>query len=86
MEAGDHALAAERARNALSTDLQTFLPDADGGWAAEQRRELETIRLRALETLAEAGLRQGGRGSARPSRPRGRRSPPRPSASPRTAC
>ena len=44
-----------------STDLQTFLPDAEGGWAAEQRRELETIRLRALETLAEAGLRQGGR-------------------------
>ena len=61
MEAGDHALAADRARDALSTDLQTFLPDADGGWAAEQRRELETIRLRALETLAEAGLRQGGR-------------------------
>src|SRR4029079_18387366 len=30
-------------------------------WAAEQRRELETIRLRALETLTEAGLRQGGR-------------------------
>ena len=44
-----------------STDLQTFLPDAEGGWAAEQRRELDTIRLRALETLAEAGLRQGGR-------------------------
>ena len=61
METGDHALAAERAREALSTDLQTFLPDAEGGWAAEQRRELETIRLRALETLAEAGLRQGGR-------------------------
>src|SRR5215218_5240450 len=61
MEAGDHAAAAQRARDALSTDLQTFLPDAEGGWAAEQRRELETIRLRALETLAEAGLRQGGR-------------------------
>ena len=61
MESGDHALAADRARAALSTDLQTFLPDAEGGWAAEQRRELETIRLRALETLAEAGLRQGGR-------------------------
>ncbi len=61
MEAGDHALAAQRARDALSTDLQTFLPDAEGGWAAEQRRELETLRLRALETLAEAGLRQGGR-------------------------
>ena len=61
METGDHAAAAQRARDALSTDLQTFLPDAEGGWAAEQRRELETIRLRALETLAEAGLRQGGR-------------------------
>src|SRR4051794_30804279 len=28
MEAGDHAAAAQRARDALSTDLQTFLPDA----------------------------------------------------------
>ena len=61
METGDHAAAAQQARDALATDLQTFLPDAEGGWAAEQRRELETIRLRALETLAEAGLRQGGR-------------------------
>src|SRR3954465_73487 len=61
MESGDHTLAAQRARDALSTDLQTFLPDAEGGWAAEQRRELETLRLRGLETLAEAGLRQGGR-------------------------
>ena len=61
MEAGDHALAAARARDALATDLQTFLPDAERGWAAEQRRDLETLRLRALETLAEAGLRQGGR-------------------------
>ena len=60
--AGDHARRRRSsARDALSTDLQTFLPDAEGGWAAEQRRELETIRLRALETLAEAGLRQGGR-------------------------
>ena len=61
MEAGDHARRPRAARDALATDLQTFLPDAEGGWAAEQRRELETIRLRALETLAEAGLRQGGR-------------------------
>src|SRR3954453_17658331 len=61
LEAGDPALAAARARDALATDLQTFLPDAEGGWGAEQRRELDTIRLRALETLAEAGLRQGGR-------------------------
>src|SRR4051812_6172940 len=32
MEAGDHAKAAQRARDALGTDLQTFLPDAEGGW------------------------------------------------------
>ena len=61
LEAGDPARAAERARAALTVDLQTFLPDSEGGWAAEQRRELESIRLRALEALAEAGLRQGGR-------------------------
>jgi DNA-binding SARP family transcriptional activator len=61
LESGDPGLAGARARDALATDLQTFLPDADGGWAADQRRELDTIRLRALETLAEAGLRQGGR-------------------------
>src|SRR5690242_13961031 len=43
MEANDHALAAARARDALLTDLQTFLPDAEGGWAAEQRRELDSL-------------------------------------------
>src|SRR5919107_5345058 len=62
LEAGDPSLAAVKARDALATDLQTFLPDAEGGWAAEQRRELDTIRLRALETLVEAGLRSGGGG------------------------
>src|SRR4051812_40486749 len=41
MESGDHALAVQRARDALATDLQTFLPDAEGGWSAEQRREHE---------------------------------------------
>jgi DNA-binding SARP family transcriptional activator len=61
IEAGDLAEAVGLARGALATDLQTFLPDADGGWAAEQRRELESVRLRALEALAEAHLRQGGR-------------------------
>src|SRR3954453_20062795 len=72
MESGDHTLAAERAREALSTDLPTFLPDAEGGWAAEQRRELETIRLRALETLAGAGPRQGGGEAAAGRRQGGR--------------
>ncbi|WP_028059144.1 ATP-binding protein [Candidatus Solirubrobacter pratensis] len=61
IETGNPAIGVERARAALSIDLQTFLPDSEGGWAAEQRRELESVRLRALEALAEAGLRQGGR-------------------------
>ena len=45
----------------LAIDLQTFLPDCDGPWVGELRRELETIRLRGLEALAEACLRRGGR-------------------------
>jgi DNA-binding SARP family transcriptional activator len=53
--------AAEDAREALAVDLQTFLPDCDGPWLNELRRELESIRLRALEALGEACLRQGGR-------------------------
>jgi len=61
LEGGDPAQAAELARSALTIDLQTFLPEAEGSWVAAQRRELETLRLRALELLAEAGMRQGGR-------------------------
>ena len=57
----DWAGAAEHAGAVLAVDLQTFLPDCEGPWVAEQRRELEAIRLRALEARAEAGLRQGGR-------------------------
>ncbi len=61
IDAHDWAGASAAAREVLATDLQTFLPDCDGPWVAECRRELETVRVRALEVLAEAGLRQGGR-------------------------
>ena len=61
IDAHDWAGASAAARDVLATDLQTFLPDCDGPWVAECRRELETVRVRALEVLAEAGLRQGGR-------------------------
>jgi DNA-binding SARP family transcriptional activator len=61
IDAHDWASASAAARDVLATDLQTFLPDCDGPWVAECRRELETVRVRALEVLAEAGLRQGGR-------------------------
>jgi DNA-binding SARP family transcriptional activator len=57
----DWAQAATSARDALAVDLQTFLPDCDGPWLNELRRELESIRLRALEALGEACLRHGGR-------------------------
>jgi DNA-binding SARP family transcriptional activator len=61
IDAHDWTFAAAQARAALAVDLQTFLPDCEGLWVAEQRRELEAVRLRALEALAAAGLRQGGR-------------------------
>jgi DNA-binding SARP family transcriptional activator/tetratricopeptide (TPR) repeat protein len=61
IDAGDWERAAAEARAVLEVDLQTFLPDCDGPWVNELRRELESVRLRALEALGEAGLRQGGR-------------------------
>ena len=61
IDAQDWEQAAADAREVLAVDLQTFLPDCDGPWVNELRRELETIRLRGLETLAEACLRRGGR-------------------------
>jgi DNA-binding SARP family transcriptional activator/tetratricopeptide (TPR) repeat protein len=57
----DWESAAADAREVLAVDLQTFLPDTEGPWLNELRRELETIRLRGLEALAEACLRRGGR-------------------------
>src|SRR3954451_10868051 len=57
--AGDWDGAQEKAHRALETDLTGFLPACDVRWAAEQRRELEGVRLRALETHAEAALRRG---------------------------
>jgi DNA-binding SARP family transcriptional activator len=61
IDAHDWTGAADSARDALAVDLQTFLPDCEGPWLNELRRELESIRLRALEALGEAALRQGGR-------------------------
>lgn len=53
--------AAAQARVALSLAAEPFLGECDGPWVLERRRELEVVRLRALEALAEAGLRLGGR-------------------------
>jgi DNA-binding SARP family transcriptional activator len=56
---GDWGGAVTAARAALEIDLAGFLPGADVRWAQERRRELEGVRLRALEAHAEASLRAG---------------------------
>jgi DNA-binding SARP family transcriptional activator/tetratricopeptide (TPR) repeat protein len=61
IDAEDWSQAVDHARDVLAIDLQTFLPDCDGPWVNEMRRELESIRLRGLESLGEACLRRGGR-------------------------
>ena len=53
--------AAAQARAALALGTEPFLAECDGPWVRERRREVEGLRLRALEALGEAGLRLGGR-------------------------
>jgi DNA-binding SARP family transcriptional activator/tetratricopeptide (TPR) repeat protein len=53
--------AAAQARAALALGTEPFLAECDGRWVRERRREVEGLRLRALEALGEAGLRIGGR-------------------------
>ena len=48
------------ARVALHTATRGFLPGHDAAWIAELRRELEEMRLRALECVGEIGLGMGG--------------------------
>src|ERR1700742_3527104 len=54
--AGGGNLASQRSQVTLDADLPGFLPGTHVRWAAEQRRELEAIRVRALEIQAEAAL------------------------------
>jgi DNA-binding SARP family transcriptional activator/tetratricopeptide (TPR) repeat protein len=61
LERGDWAVALAHGRAATGVDGASFLPDCDGPWLHEQRRELDAIRLRGLEAVAVAGLRQSGR-------------------------
>ncbi len=48
------------ARAALHTAERGFLPGYDGAWIDEVRRDLDAVRLRALECVAEVGLGLGG--------------------------
>ena len=56
--------AATDARKASEIAAETFLAGHDGPWVAEARRELEELRLRALELVAAAGLELGAPGAA----------------------
>jgi SARP family transcriptional regulator, regulator of embCAB operon len=57
---GDWAEAWAPARVAIHTGARGFLPGEDVPWADAVRRELEDLRVRALEAAAEAGLALGG--------------------------
>jgi DNA-binding SARP family transcriptional activator len=56
---GDWSAAAEAARDALAECAGDFLPDCDGPWLHEQRWRLDSLRVRALEALADASVRAG---------------------------
>ncbi len=48
------------ARVALHTTTRVFLAGEDAPWIEERRRHLETVRIRALECVAEAAMGLGG--------------------------
>ncbi len=48
------------ARVSLHTSTRGLLPGHDAPWIEEERRELESIRMRALECVAATGLGLGG--------------------------
>lgn len=57
--AGDFARGWAPARIALHTAARGFLPGHDAPWIGELRRELDEMRLRALECVGEIGLGMG---------------------------
>ena len=61
---GDWPTAAAHARACLEIDCTSFLPDGDGDWVWDRRRELETMRVRALEVLAGACVHLSDLGAA----------------------
>jgi pentatricopeptide repeat protein len=57
--AADHPRAWAAAQTALFVARRGFLPDEDRPWVEQVGHELDGLRLRALETYAEAALRLG---------------------------
>jgi DNA-binding SARP family transcriptional activator/tetratricopeptide (TPR) repeat protein len=57
---GDHTAASEAGSAVLEIAGRGFLVGLDAPWVEDRRRELEELRLRALEAVAEAGVALGG--------------------------
>jgi DNA-binding SARP family transcriptional activator/tetratricopeptide (TPR) repeat protein len=64
LHARDWVAAQACAREVLEADLSSFLPGTDVRWAQDRRRDLEGVRLQALEAHAEASLRHGDSAAA----------------------
>lgn len=60
LERGDVRSAWGSAQVPLNIASRKLLPGSQAGWLEPPRRELEDIRLRALEVVGAAGLRMGG--------------------------
>jgi LuxR family transcriptional regulator, maltose regulon positive regulatory protein len=58
--AGDARLAFEQAQGSSEVLAGEFLPGHDAPWVEEKRRDVEELRLRALECVAGAGLALAG--------------------------
>ena len=56
----DYRTAIEDSQQALALTDGPLLPDVDGAWIEERRRELDELRLTSLELVADAGLALGG--------------------------
>ena len=65
---GDVATAWEEAETVLEMSGRGFLVGLDAPWVEDRRRELEELRLRALEVAAESGVALGGARLARAER------------------
>ena len=56
----EHRTAIDAARRALALTEGTLLGELDAPWIEERRREVDELRLAALEVVADAGLALGG--------------------------
>ena len=64
LAAGNAQRAAQQARGAIEQIAGPYVPEHDADWVWDRRRELDLVRVRALEALADACVRLGEFGAA----------------------